>query len=171
MRRRLVVVVVLAGVLALAAAGCGGDDEGGGSASATTAAPQAKAAPETTAAYTTAGGGAPQLNPETGEPDVARTDALTLEGLESRLLLSVPSEPPDLSLLENASNPVVRLETDLGRIDIEVLMNEAPIAGANFLQMLRSGASDLSFFHSLSPGETLGAGLFKLVDGAPSALT
>jgi cyclophilin family peptidyl-prolyl cis-trans isomerase len=102
---------------------------------------------------------------------VARTDAPMLEALEARCLLSVPDNPPDIGLLDNAGNPVVRLETDLGRIDIEVLMNEAPIAGANFLQMLRSGASDLSFFHSLAPGQTLGAGLFKLVDGAPTALS
>src|SRR5690606_35852548 len=106
-----------------------------------------------------------------GEPDMARTVEPMLEALECRRLLSVPDSPPDITLLDDASNPVVRLETDLGRIDIEVLMNEAPIAGGNFLQMLRSGSTDLSFFHSLAPGETLGGGLYKLIDGAPTPLS
>jgi cyclophilin family peptidyl-prolyl cis-trans isomerase len=102
---------------------------------------------------------------------MARTVEPMLEALESRCLLSVPDSTPDISLLDDATNPVVRLETDLGRIDIEVLINEAPLAGGNFLQMLRTGAADLSFFHSLDTGETLSGGLFKLVGGEPTSLS
>ncbi len=105
---------------------------------------------------------------------MARTAAPLLEALESRRLLSIPDSPPDISLLEDPENPVVRFETDLGRIDIEVLASDAPIAAANFIQRIEAGLTDLSFFHSLTPDTTpdaLGGGLYKLDGGQPSLLT
>lgn len=105
---------------------------------------------------------------------MARTAAPLLEALESRRLLSIPDSPPDIALLEDPNNPVVRFETDLGRIDIEVLAGDAPIAAANFIQRIEAGLTDLSFFHSLTPDampDALGGGLYRLVGDQPDLLT
>ncbi|MFG0285970.1 MAG: peptidylprolyl isomerase [Phycisphaerales bacterium JB039] len=102
---------------------------------------------------------------------MARTAEPLFETLESRRLLSVPDSPPSIAVLDDPANPVVRIETDRGRIDIEVFASEAPLAASNFLTLLEAGLPDLSFFHSLFPGETLGGGLYKLVDGQPTVLS
>ena len=80
--------------------------------------------------------------------------------LEPRLVLSAPL--PDITLLEDPVNPVARIETDLGAIDVELFDQLAPGAVGAFLAQLRDGRVDESFFDSLQPGDTLGAGLLKL---------
>jgi peptidyl-prolyl cis-trans isomerase B (cyclophilin B) len=50
------------------------------------------------------------------------------------------------------SNPVVRLTTNLGEIDIELFANEAPKSTANFLDYVKSGHYDGTIFHRVING-------------------
>lgn len=70
---------------------------------------------------------------------------MVLEALETRALLSAAF--PNISTLEDPFNTVVRMETNLGCIDIEMLEEDAPNTVANFLKYVRDGDLDLSFFH------------------------
>ncbi|MBM4107913.1 MAG: hypothetical protein FJ255_03740 [Phycisphaerae bacterium] len=79
---------------------------------------------------------------------VTRTDRTppTFEALEQRLVLA-PSPLPQLQDLENTLNSVVRLETNMGTIDVELFNAAAPITIANFLNYVTSGRLDETFFH------------------------
>ena len=50
------------------------------------------------------------------------------------------------------SNPVVRLTTSMGEIDIELFANEAPKSTANFLDYVKSGHYDGTIFHRVING-------------------
>lgn len=50
------------------------------------------------------------------------------------------------------SNPVVRIETNLGTIDIELDHEKAPVTVANFLEYARSGFYENTVFHRVIPG-------------------
>jgi len=68
------------------------------------------------------------------------------EGLEGRCLLG--STPlPTIGDLELPTNPVVRLETNLGDVDIELFIGAAPITVNNFLTYVTSQRFDGTFFH------------------------
>lgn len=79
--------------------------------------------------------------------NVASTPAPELlEQLEQRLVLA-PTPFPALTALENQDNPVVRIETNFGDVDIELFQTAAPITVANFLRYVTSGRLDETFFH------------------------
>jgi len=48
-------------------------------------------------------------------------------------------------------NPIVKFETSLGDIYIEVFMKEAPISGQNFLDYVSEGFYDGTIFHRIIP--------------------
>ncbi len=87
-----------------------------------------------------------------------------LETLESRQMLD--SAPlPLITDLQNVNNTVVRFETTMGDIDIEMFDNAAPITVANFLAYVRRGDYDRTFFHRLDDDFVVQGGLARI---APS---
>lgn len=66
--------------------------------------------------------------------------------LEGRKLLSI-APPPPISDLANANDPVVRIETNYGVVDIELFIDDAPSTVANFLNYVTSERYDTTFFH------------------------
>ncbi len=90
--------------------------------------------------------------------------AHTLESLEARQLLD--SAPlPLITDLQNVNNTVVRFETTMGDIDIELFDNAAPITVQNFLGYVRRGDYDRTFFHRLDDDFVVQGGLSRI---APS---
>lgn len=90
------------------------------------------------------------------------------EGLEPRMLLSTQPAFPNISDLVNPLNSVVRMQTDLGVIDIEMFDVSGPSSGsaapntvANFVQnYVNEGNFERSFFHRLVGGFVLQGGGF-----------
>jgi peptidyl-prolyl cis-trans isomerase A (cyclophilin A) len=72
-----------------------------------------------------------------------------LEHLEGRTLMA-GSPLPLLTDLESPNNTVVRFETTLGDIDIELFNGAAPVTVANFLNYVTSGRFDETFLHRSS---------------------
>ena len=66
--------------------------------------------------------------------------------LESRQLFA-NTALPTLAMLENPNNAVVRFETSLGDVDVELFSTQAPITTANFLNYVNGGKYDETFFH------------------------
>ncbi|MCC6661083.1 MAG: peptidylprolyl isomerase [Phycisphaerales bacterium] len=106
-------------------------------------------------------------------PRRSRSDARKprdlFEALESRTLLSythpMMAALPGLDAMENPGNTVVRFQTSLGNIDIEMYDAVAPHTVANFLQYIRDGAYDDMFFHRDVPDFVLQGGGYKFEDG------
>lgn len=111
--------------------------------------------------FFSAGSGRGQWNDATQEP--------AFEALESRLALyqgpMIAGAPP-IASLENANDTVVRIDTNLGRFDIELFDSLAPVTVANFKAYITSGRFDESFFHQLSGSSFLAGGRYKFRDGA-----
>ena len=59
---------------------------------------------------------------------------------------------------ETAANPLVRLETSLGNIDIELYPAKAPETVANFLELVDDGFYDGLIFHRVVAGFVIQAG-------------
>ena len=59
---------------------------------------------------------------------------------------------------ETAAKPVVRLETSLGNIDIELHADEAPETVANFLDLVDTGFYEGMVFHRVVAGFVIQAG-------------
>jgi cyclophilin family peptidyl-prolyl cis-trans isomerase len=100
------------------------------------------------------------------------------EALESRLALYTSpllADLPDASLMEDTDNTVVRLRTTQGNIDIELYdqsgpgtASAAPITTANFLEYIRLGRYDNTFFHRLFGGFVLQGGGFAFTPPSSS---
>lgn len=91
------------------------------------------------------------------------------EQLEQRQVFS-PTPFPSLDLLEDPSNPVIRLNTTYGDIDIELFQHLAPSLVSAFLEGLNRGlTNDQTYFHRLLPGIALQGGLFGSFPGHPEA--
>jgi len=60
----------------------------------------------------------------------------------------------------NAANPLVRMTTSAGVIDIEVFPDEAPETAANFLAYVDAGFYDGTIFHRVIPGFVIQGGGF-----------
>jgi len=89
------------------------------------------------------------------------------EQLEQRQVFS-PTPFPTLDMLEDPSNPVIRLNTTYGDIDIELFQNLAPTLVSAFLAGLNRGVTcDQTFFHRLIPGISLQGGLFGIFPAHP----
>jgi cyclophilin family peptidyl-prolyl cis-trans isomerase len=74
-----------------------------------------------------------------------------LESLENRVMFGVGGTPlPTIDQLENPNNTVVRFQTNMGDIDIELFDSATPITVNNFLDYVRDGDYDQSFFHRLA---------------------
>lgn len=57
-------------------------------------------------------------------------------------------------------NSIVRFETNLGNIDIEVFNDQTPVTAANFLDYVTSGFYDGTIFHRVIPGFVVQGGGF-----------
>jgi len=60
----------------------------------------------------------------------------------------------------NAANPLVRMTTSAGVIDIEVFPGQAPQTAANFLAYVDAGFYDGTIFHRVIPGFVIQGGGF-----------
>lgn len=98
-----------------------------------------------------------------GKPKLGRgADVVNaLETLEARTLLD--SAPlPTVGELLNVNNTVVRFETSMGDIDIELFDSAAPQTVANFLGYVRRGDYDRTFFHRLDSDFVVQGGLSRI---------
>ncbi|MCF6289267.1 MAG: peptidylprolyl isomerase [Proteobacteria bacterium] len=66
----------------------------------------------------------------------------------------------------SASAQIVRMETVMGNIDIELHPDVAPNTVANFLNYVNNGAYDNSFFHRSLRGFVIQGGALAIVDGS-----
>jgi cyclophilin family peptidyl-prolyl cis-trans isomerase len=73
-----------------------------------------------------------------------------LLGLTGTTATAAPAEP--------AGNPLVRLETSLGNIDIEVYPDKAPKTVENFLKLVDDGFYNGLIFHRVVPGFVIQTG-------------
>ncbi len=107
-------------------------------------------------------------------PNPAAESPALIEALEQRLALySAPflATPPDLSAMKNNQDSVVRFQTAQGFIDIEIYDVGGPpahVTADNFLNYVRSGRYDNTFFHRLVSGFVLQGGGFSLKDPLPT---
>ena len=77
-------------------------------------------------------------------------------------LLFLMLTPAGLSALEQGT--VVRMETSLGNIDIELFDDDAPQTVANFLKYANDGDYTNSFIHRSVPGLIIQGGGFTFVN-------
>ncbi|MBC7770929.1 MAG: peptidylprolyl isomerase [Pyrinomonadaceae bacterium] len=90
-----------------------------------------------------------------------------VEELEARTLFGA-SPFPSLADMDNPNNTVVRMSTSYGDIDIELFDSLTPITVTNFLNYVRDGDYDQSFFHRLASDFVLQGGGFRY-DALPGA--
>lgn len=76
----------------------------------------------------------------------------SMDALEPRCMLA-GTPLPTLGMLESSNNTVVRFETSMGDVDIELFNSQAPITVANFLNYVTTGRYDNTIFHrnAISP--------------------
>src|SRR5688500_8179721 len=63
--------------------------------------------------------------------------------------------------------PLVRIDTVMGNIEIELLHEDAPLTVTSFLNYAVSDRYDDSFFHRSVPGFVVQGGGFTFPDGGP----
>jgi len=96
------------------------------------------------------------------------------EALETRLTLyqnAMIAGAPPIASLENANDTVVRVDTNVGKFDLELFDSLAPVTVANFLNYIRSGKFDESIFHALIPGLLYGGQLKYSDSTGPVTIT
>lgn len=93
-----------------------------------------------------------------------------MEELEGRTLFGVGSTPlPTIGMLESPNNTVVRLQTNLGDVDLELFNSVAPGTVTNFLRYVQEGHYDQSFFHRAVSNFVLQGGGFRFDDATTPA--
>lgn len=90
-----------------------------------------------------------------------------LEPLEARIVLSLTGSAPlpDLADMEDPTNPIVRLVTNFGDVDLELFAQDAPGSVQNFLNYVDTGRYDETFAHRFVPGFVVQAGGFGFREG------
>jgi len=63
------------------------------------------------------------------------------------MVLAVMCLSAGIASAESKKNPVIEMETSLGKIKIELFEKEAPVSVANFLEYAKSGYYDGTIFH------------------------
>jgi cyclophilin family peptidyl-prolyl cis-trans isomerase len=87
-----------------------------------------------------------------------------LQHLESRQMLTLTSPLPAVTLMEDQSNPVARIVTNFGDIDLELYQNTNPGTVTNFEKYISDGDYDQFFFHRLVRNFVLQGGGFRYDD-------
>ncbi len=70
-----------------------------------------------------------------------------MQQLEPRQMLALTSPLPSITSLQTQTNPVARIVTNFGDIDIELYQDTNPRTVANFISYIAGGHYDQSFFH------------------------
>jgi peptidyl-prolyl cis-trans isomerase A (cyclophilin A) len=76
------------------------------------------------------------------------------------MVLAALSLSAGIACAEGKKNPVVDMETSLGKIKIELFEKEAPISVKNFLDYAKSGFFNDTIFHRVIPGFMIQGGGF-----------
>ncbi|BBA71721.1 peptidylprolyl isomerase [Geobacter sulfurreducens] len=84
--------------------------------------------------------------------------ALIMSGLFGALLLAGNADAADKAA--KAANPVVVMETSLGKIAVELYPDKAPATVKNFLDYVKNGFYDGTIFHRVIPGFMIQGGGF-----------
>lgn len=85
--------------------------------------------------------------------------ALLMSGLFGALLLAGNADAADKAA--KAANPVVVMETSLGKIAVELYPDKAPATVKNVLDYVKSGFYDGTIFHRVIPGFMIQGGGFN----------
>jgi cyclophilin family peptidyl-prolyl cis-trans isomerase len=90
-----------------------------------------------------------------------------IETLEQRLAFyqnSMIVALPTTTIMDDWHHTVVRIDTNVGKIDIELFDDVAPLAVTNFKNYIKKGRYDETFFHRLASGFVLQGGGFRYDD-------
>ena len=88
-------------------------------------------------------------------PEVQNQAANASQTLPEAKNISSDLSSKNISEVKNmspAKNPIVVFETAKGTFKAEIFVKEAPITGANFMNLVRSGFYDNLTFHRVEPG-------------------
>jgi cyclophilin family peptidyl-prolyl cis-trans isomerase len=99
----------------------------------------------------------------------AAAPATAFEPLEERLTFyqdAMIASLPSIHIMEDWHHTVVRMDTNVGKIDFELFDDVAPLTVANFKNYIKSGRYDETFFHRLAAGFVLQGGGFRFDDVA-----
>jgi len=86
------------------------------------------------------------------------------EHLEARQVFALTTPLPAITGMEDQANPVARIVTNFGDIDIELYQNTNPNTVANFINYIEDGDYDQFFFHRLVRNFVLQGGGFRYDD-------
>ena len=81
--------------------------------------------------------------------------------LSLSVLSSCDEKTISTSLLKDPSNPVVRMQTSMGNVYIELYKKEAPISVENFLSYVNEGFYENTIFHRVINGFMVQGGGFE----------
>jgi len=90
------------------------------------------------------------------EQKAEETEKVAQETAEDDWKLSVPE--PEWGSIKRDKNPVVLMETNFGKIAIELYWKEAPQNAENFLHLVQKGFYDGLTFHRIAPGFVIQGG-------------
>jgi peptidyl-prolyl cis-trans isomerase A (cyclophilin A) len=104
--------------------------------------------------------------------NLARVRRLTVWGLLTFVLaLAVPAGAQAATCTPNPTNPIVRFQTTLGVIDVQLDGTDAPCTVENFEYYMNSGLYNGSFFHrSVTSPDIIQGGGYTLVSNKPQAI-
>ncbi len=86
----------------------------------------------------------------------------------SVLFIGITNQANAQSTESNLNDPVVIVETELGKILISFFPNDAPNHVQNFINLAQSGFYDGTIFHRIIPGFMIQGGDPNTIDGDPS---
>ena len=93
--------------------------------------------------------------------------AITISILFVGITNQATAQTVDFNMI-NITNPVVVIETELGKIVISFFPNDAPKHVENFIKLSSSGFYDETLFHRIIPGFMIQGGDPNTIDGDPN---
>jgi len=98
--------------------------------------------------------------PEIWFHEVFRSDGTPYSPEETELIKKLTGQIPDSGEAGKAKNPIVRMKTSKGDIQIELYADKAPITVKNFLDYVHSGFYNGTIFHRVIPNFMIQGGGF-----------